>query len=276
MKRMKFNLSNFLELDTKALLAVNGGSDCGGGYSPPSNPSAGGGSKTPTGGGGSGSGSGRGASGGGYCSGASDGKTIYANPYYKDGGKNSTSTSTGGGNCGNISGKNDLPAIPNTAEEKADPAYANQRDFSSIYGDDFGNEACAATSLLNEISEQYTAETGKALTQEQINSAMAAAVASGNIDSTKAYVNSWEGAANDMASAVGLEGSFTYTYNPSEATATIYAVDSNGNGDFNHFVNGIGNGQYYDPWSGQTGNISDLDLAKTGLGNTRDLIYTQR
>ena len=46
---MKFNLSNFLELDTKALLAVNGGSDCGGGYSPPSNPSAGGGSKTPTG-----------------------------------------------------------------------------------------------------------------------------------------------------------------------------------------------------------------------------------
>ena len=41
---MKFNLSNFLELDIKALLAVNGGSDCGGGYSPPSNPSAGGGS----------------------------------------------------------------------------------------------------------------------------------------------------------------------------------------------------------------------------------------
>ena len=273
---MKFNLSNFLELDIKALLAVNGGSDCGGGYSPPSNPSAGGGSKTPTGGGGSGSGSGRGASGGGYCSGASDGKTIYANPYYKGGGKNSISTNAGGGACGTIPGKNGLQAIPDTAEENTEPAYANQRDFSPIYGDNFGNEACAATSLLNEISEQYTAETGKALTQEQITSAMDAAVASGNIDSTKAYVNSWEGAANDMASAVGLEGSFTYTYNPSEATATIYAVDSNGNGDFNHFVNGIGNGQYYDPWSGQTGNISDLDLAKTGLGNTRDLIYTQR
>ena len=99
---MKFELSDFLELDTTALLAVNGGSDCGGGYSPPSNPSAGGGSKTPTGGGGSGSVSGRGGSGGGYCSGASDGKTIYANPYYKGGEKKSTSTSTGGGNCSRI------------------------------------------------------------------------------------------------------------------------------------------------------------------------------
>lgn len=138
-----------MELDTKALLAVNGGSDCSksGGYSPSPSPSAGE-LSTPTGGGGSGTGSG-----GGYCSGVSDGKTICANPYYKCGEKNSSSPSNGGGNCGNISGKNDLPAIPNTVEEKTDSAYANQRDFSSIYGDDFGNEACAATSLLNEISE---------------------------------------------------------------------------------------------------------------------------
>ena len=65
---MKFELSDFMELDTKALLAVNGGSDCSksGGYSPSPSPSAGGPS-TPHGGGGSGSGS----SGGGYCSGAS-------------------------------------------------------------------------------------------------------------------------------------------------------------------------------------------------------------
>ena len=79
---MKFELSDFMELDTKALLAVNGGSDCSksGGYSPSPSPSAGGPS-TPHGGGGSGSGS----SGGGYCSGASDGKTVYPNPYYKNG-----------------------------------------------------------------------------------------------------------------------------------------------------------------------------------------------
>lgn len=269
---MEFNLSDFLELDTTALLAVNGGSDCGGGYSPPSNSSpSDGGPSTPHGGGGSNPGSGCG-SGGGYCSGASDGKTVYPNPYYKNGGKNSTPTGTSGGNCGNISGKNDLPGIPSTMEENAEPAYANQRDFSSIYGDAFGNEACAATSLLNEISEQYTAETGKALTQEQIYSAMDAAVASGNVDSTKAYVNNWEGAANDMASAVGLEGSFTYTYNPSEATATIYANDKNDNGIAEHFVNGIGNGQYYDPWSGKTGNIADLK----GSVTERNLVYTTR
>ena len=93
---MKFELSDFMELDTKALLAVNGGSDCSksGGYSPSPSPSAGGAS-TPTGGEGSGSGS----SGGGYCSGASDGKTVYPNPYYKNGGKNSTPTGVGGGNC---------------------------------------------------------------------------------------------------------------------------------------------------------------------------------
>ena len=97
---MKFELSDFMELDTKALLAVNGGSDCSksGGYSPSPSPSAGGAS-TPTGGEGSGLGSGGGASGGGYCSGASDGKTIYANSYYKGGEKNSCSPGNVGGNC---------------------------------------------------------------------------------------------------------------------------------------------------------------------------------
>ena len=147
---MKFNLSNFLELDTKALLAVNGGSDCGGGYSPPSNPSAGGGSKTPTGGGGSGSGSGRGASGGGYCSGASDGKTIYANPYYKGGGKNSISTNAGGGNCGNISGKNDLPQISDVEKNAVDDAGKLAKVADGIaypVGDEYSDE-CVVTDIF--------------------------------------------------------------------------------------------------------------------------------
>ena len=49
---MEFNLNDFFELDTTALLAVNGGSDCGksGGYCPSPSPS-GGGAATPTGGG---------------------------------------------------------------------------------------------------------------------------------------------------------------------------------------------------------------------------------
>lgn len=33
---MKFNLKDFLELDTKSLLAVNGGTDCSGSSSPSS------------------------------------------------------------------------------------------------------------------------------------------------------------------------------------------------------------------------------------------------
>ena len=112
---MKFNLSDFLELDTTALLAVNGGSDCSksGGYSPSPTPSAGEAS-TPTGGGGSGLGSGGGAFGGGYCSGASDGKTIYANPYYDAGKNNSPQTSTGGGLCGSLKNPN-----PNNNEDSS-------------------------------------------------------------------------------------------------------------------------------------------------------------
>ena len=95
---MKFDLSDFLELDTKALLAVNGGSDCSTSYSGPSSDDSGSsgngpGSSTTT------SGS---KSGGGYCSGASDGKTVYKNPYYKNPGDKGTTTVSGGGTCGNV------------------------------------------------------------------------------------------------------------------------------------------------------------------------------
>ena len=98
---MKFNLKDFLELDTKSLLAVNGGTDCSGSSSPssPSN-SDGGGSGGPGSSTTSSSGSG---SGGGYCSGASDGTTIYTNPYYDTKGPdNSTTYSKAGGNCSSI------------------------------------------------------------------------------------------------------------------------------------------------------------------------------
>ena len=76
---MKFNLNDFLQLDTKALLAVNGGTHCGGGsgrrgYSS----SSGNNSYGSRGGGGS-----YGGSGGGSCSGSSSG-----------------GISGGGGNCG--------------------------------------------------------------------------------------------------------------------------------------------------------------------------------
>ena len=97
---MKFNLNDFLQLDTKALLAVNGGTHCGGGsgsrgYSSSSGNNSygshgGGGSHggSYSGGGGSCSGSsGGGIGGGGSCSGSSYG-----------------GISSGGGSCSGISG----------------------------------------------------------------------------------------------------------------------------------------------------------------------------
>ena len=72
---MKFNLSDFLQLDTKELLAVNGGSPCSGPTTGPSNnasdptsPSYGSGGNDGNGGGSSGPGAGASGSGGGGCS----------------------------------------------------------------------------------------------------------------------------------------------------------------------------------------------------------------
>ena len=85
-----------------------------------------------------------------------------------------------------------------------------QYDFADQYGDNFAASACAATSLLNEISEQYTRETGHALPVQLRDAAMAAAVNDGSVRKSDAWVSDWNGAANAMATAVGLEGSYTY------------------------------------------------------------------
>ena len=71
----------------------------------------------------------------------------------------------------------------------------------------------------------------------------------------------------------------TTGYNPSAPSnkqdAKIYAVDypSSNDGRPDHFVNDIGNGQYFDPATGKTGYVSDLQLATEGLGGTRELRY---
>ncbi|MBQ7905768.1 MAG: hypothetical protein IJ361_08450 [Spirochaetaceae bacterium] len=171
----------------------------------------------------------------------------------------------------------------NEEEVPKEPFYMQQREFSSIYGNTFGNTACAATSLLNEISERYTLETGKVMTSEQSIAAMKAAVAAGHIGESSiasngvctfdATIQDWAKAANVMADVIGLAGNYLYTTESSNSSATIFAWDKNGNGSVDHFVNDIGNGLYYDPWTGQTGNVSELKLATTGLGGTRNLIY---
>lgn len=86
---MKFNLNDFMQLDTKALLAVNGGTSCGGS----SGGSSGGGSYSRNHSSWSnGGGSNRGSSGGGSYGGSGGGGSCS--------GSSSGGISGGGGNCG--------------------------------------------------------------------------------------------------------------------------------------------------------------------------------
>lgn len=144
------------------------------------------------------------------------------------------------------------------------PSRFDQRDFNfDGVGKDFGSKACAATSLLNEISEQYSKEKGEKLSKEKADKALLAAVEDGHINSQNATVNSFMDAANAMAKELGLEGTYSETTEIKGADVVIYAVDSNPNEPgADHFVNSVGYNktQYYDPWTGAIGNYSDLNL----------------
>ena len=300
-------MSDFLELDTKALLAVNGGASCSGGScssyggSNVGNSNGGGGNYTPP----KETTPSYNIVGNSYAEVANakpgdkmkkgdayvtltQGDIDWAKAQLEKNATNSGSTNintivnTGIGSCGGTcgggtvgnDGNGDTSAWNGISPQLVIPTYTQQRDFSKKYGTSFGENACAATSLLNEISEEYTRQTGKALSQEEIKRAMEAAIKSGGISKNNAYINNWVSAANAMADAVGLKGDYSYTTNSSQANATIYAWDNDGDGWADHFVNDIGNGRYYDPWTGTIGNVSELTLATQGdLGGSRDLLY---
>ena len=229
---MKFNLDDFMELDTTALLAVNGGSDCGGGYSPPSTPSpSDGGPSTPHGGGGSGTGSGGGASGGGYCSGASDGKTIYANPYYKGGENNSSSTSNGGGNCGNISGKNDLPQISDVEKNAVDDAGKLAKVADGIaypVGDEYSDEFV----VTDIFGPREPIETPIGMTEEKFHTGIDIAAQEGTrINSIGDGIVSEVGNRNDLGNYVVVthpNGTSTRYAHCSEITTSVGSIVSAG------------------------------------------------
>ena len=267
---MKCFIENFLELDLDELLAVNGG------YGSSSRN-------------GSGSGSGDGGSGSGsygaVTSNSRDQTSWDVWVANKDG-RNSSGEITRPHdpykNAPKNSGNYDAPSFVPDNSMTSGPDYIQQQEFSALYGVDFGNTACAATSLLNEISERYLLETGKKMTKEDAINAMKAAVSAGHIGKNnedkngvmkyEATINDWGAAANAMADAIGLKGNFSYTTNSS--SSKIYAWDKNGDGSADHFVNDIGNGKYYDPWTGKTGDVSELTLAINGLGGTRNLVYS--
>jgi len=258
---MKMDLDKFLELNVDELIAVNGGGSgtCSGSswagdcdYYSDSTGGSGGSSSGSCSGSSSGASRTAGTCGGstvGTCSGSSSGASGTA--------------STCGGSTGTT-----------TTETASSVTETTQRSFSAIYGSEFGNHACAATSLLNEISEEYTAITGKSMTESQAEQAMAAAVQSGSVNKTDAYVSDWSSAANSLAESLGLSGTYTYTTNASGADAVIYAIDKNNDGVTDHFVNSCGNGSYYDSWTGTTGSVSDL-YAKGYTITTRYLDYNK-
>ena len=107
----------------------------------------------------------------------------------------------------------------------------------------FGASACAATTVLNAVSEQYTLSTGKAMTEEQGIAAMNNAIAKGTIDAFDATTNFYT-AANAMWATTGLKGTFTYTTDNPQYT--VYCLRSTNEYSYMHFVNDIGNNQYYD------------------------------
>jgi RHS repeat-associated protein len=136
-----------------------------------------------------------------------------------------------------------------------EPTFFTQGQFVDAFGQRFGNNACAATSALNVISTEYTNQTGFAMTQQQGATAMQAAVNAGHVANTNARINNWAGAANSMWGTTEQTGLFTYN---EQGQHQIHAIDRNRDGNADHFVNDIGNGQYRDTLNRNIGNVADL------------------
>lgn len=157
-------------------------------------------------------------------------------------------------------------------------AYKKQKSWDAKkFGNEFGGEACCATSILNEVSEIYTKETGKTMTAEQQDAAMTAAIGAGMINNGKgskesaAYVNDKLGAATVMAESLGLSGSFSYREGGDYGDGTVYKLTKTkdeGKTTYTHFVNSAGEGRYYDPSTGKISYISDFAINERIVGVT--------
>ena len=129
--------------------------------------------------------------------------------------------------------------------------------------DYFSTHACFATSILNQLSEQYTEMTGCILTEKQAAQMVSAAVDKKFIESANAYVNDTYEAANAMWTTLGMPGYFTSPngLGEFENARHIFALDTNGNGEVNHFVGETEDGEYFDPWTGTYKNAFEKDTS---------------
>ncbi len=146
-------------------------------------------------------------------------------------------------------------------DDKAlDPTYFQQQDWEGDgdFDTGFWETACAATAILNEVSERYTMETGEQLTTEMGKQMLLEGIDSGNLTSV-GFVNSWDGAANAMWDLTELSGEWSYSESPGMLSEhSIFFVytrgqaAANATGPGGHFVNSTSSG-YFDTWGGTTG-----------------------
>ena len=139
-------------------------------------------------------------------------------------------------------------------DEVGQAALFNQQQWTEEEGFDskFANSACAATACLNAVSVQYTKEKGEALLFDDAKTAMKSARDSGKIDSETATVLDWSGAANAMAGALGMNG--TFTANEKDPDYKIFAF-ADPLGELTepvHFslVSDRENNKFFDSWDG--------------------------
>ena len=142
--------------------------------------------------------------------------------------------------------------------------YFNQESWSDDLSEDFALNSCAATSLLNELSEEFTSLKNERLTEDQAVKMLYSAIESNSISESDAYVNNWSSAAQSMWGALredlGSSYAGTWNYDENGSSHIIYAEDPNQDEIADHFVNSSGNGSAYDVWSGETLNIDELLL----------------
>ncbi len=162
---------------------------------------------------------------------------------------------------------------------KPGPAYFNQRQFNAEAGfsQDFGDQACYATSILNELSEEYTEQTGQRLSFDQATEMMQAAVDAGDSDGTKARILDNNNIADSMWSATGLDGDWGYRQEGGYSTEGDHEVFQR-DGHFEGSYTGGYDDDHshaYDPWNGSIDDVSDGRMDGEAIRSTRIFSYTR-
>jgi len=184
----------------------------------------------------------------------------------------------GGGKTRNLMGEKPI----GMGETK--PKYFVQRMFTTDkgFGKEFGGYACFATSILNELSEEYTSRTGKRLTDAQAITMMKAAVKSSGVldnDDWFAYVDNPTEAANAMWKSIGCEGSWTTDTVAGmvrDVKHAIYETQLQSDKTKIHLVNTTDkeNSVVFDVWDGREKNITELKNGGYGFDN-REVVATR-